>query len=116
MDWGIEREFILTEDRSLDSFQNITFSMEIIGRLQKECGLTDNEVSFILISDELHLERIIIQRNMLEDMLYHYSTVPSDHNSGRLESFVERLFFLITTHDTEGKGRFARLNRWLRRQ
>jgi len=114
MNWGIEREFILTEDKSLDSFQKISFSMQIIGRLQKDRDLTDNEVSFVLISDALHLERIIVQRNMLEDVRYQCSTVPSVHKTGYLESFMERLFFLITTHDPEGQGRFARFNRWLR--
>ncbi|HRY36281.1 MAG TPA: YdcF family protein [Candidatus Magasanikbacteria bacterium] len=131
----VKRECIITENHSLDTYENIKFSFGHLWSCFKEkyspfsgvvgCGADRASIiegsfrgEITLISDYWHLERFKV---IVAHSTSVFATMPWIYeDSGYKLDFIgrikEKIFLLITKNDPEGTGWLARFNRYCRRQ
>lgn len=111
---GIHEENILVEDKSLDTYQNVQFSVDIISReMKKYPNYPSCEEKVMVVSDTSHLARI---KMVIEGYVSLLLLENSEYKMSLSEKLVEKILFAITFFDRDGKGYLAELNRYWRDQ
>ncbi len=111
---GVKEDVILIEDRSLDTYENVQFSVEIINREMKKFPLYPScEEKVVVVSDAAHLKRLKL---VIEGRVSLLFLEDSGYKMSLMDKLAEAIFFAITFFDRDGDGFFAKINRYWRDQ
>lgn len=120
---GISQDFILVEDKSLDTYENVERSMALIGTkiflqhlpfyYKDIVYVTPCKGKVVVVSDHWHLKRLKrLMRNVVIPVVFE----ESGYKLGFLRIVKELVFLVITHLDPEGEGYLNCFNREKRRQ
>lgn len=120
-DWlinnGVPQEIILVDDLSLDSYQNINNSLNL---LKNKLTFSEfRDAIYYLVTEKNHSKRMILSLYYQEVDPRDVTVFPVEYEPEKKlslsEQITEKCCYMMHRIDPIGKNPLAQLNRWLRR-